>query len=255
MRAEVTPDKLVSVIIPVFNSQQSIIDALSSVKAQTYENFEVLIYDDCSTDNSAAQIMTFIADDERFTLYRGNDNRGAGYARDFLLKRVRGGAIAFLDADDFWYPAKLKVQLDVLDKTEAGVVSCAYQVVDSSGSVIGMRRPPKKIFKSMLLLANWFPTSMTILRSDLVAAREMSHRRMRQDYAYWLKVFQSNESLVATTVPEVLGYYRRQENSLSSRWYRNLWANYQLWRHERGKMWLTALLLVVLNVLVRMVRT
>src|SRR6476659_7001862 len=119
-------DELVSVIMPAFNAGKYISDAIQSVIQQTYNNWELIVIDDGSTDTTAAIIKEFIASDDRIK-YLYQENGGPGKARNKGLKEAKGIYVAFLDADDLWLPEKLREQLKTMfyHKTDL-VYSDAY---------------------------------------------------------------------------------------------------------------------------------
>lgn len=218
----------VSVLIPCFNAQDTIETAVLSVLNGTFLPVEILIYDDASTDGSAAILREMAATHELVHVLWGDKNKGAGHARTSLLAEAKGTFIAFLDADDWWYEDKLARQLALQAQTDADIVSCDYDICDDNGQMIGCRRPPRHIGRWMMHFTNWLPTSMTIVRASLVGARQMPDIRRRQDYAYWLGLFAQNKGVKCVVVPQVCGGYRRRTGSLSSGRWQNLKANYAM---------------------------
>ena len=180
---------LVSVIIPTFNSEKSIARCIDSVFLNKIQNLEVLIYDDGSSDQTLSIIENFYGNNDAVKIYSATENKGAGYARSFLLSKATGKYIAFLDSDDFWYPSKLDKQIEKLEKTGADIVTCSYDIIDENSSLIGERKPIKNINFFTMHFSNWLPTSMTIICANLTGSKDMPYLRKRQDYAYWLKLF------------------------------------------------------------------
>lgn len=113
----------VSIVIPVYNGEQTISRALESVFAQVYSNFEVIVVDDASTDQTASLVGSY--HDQRLKLIRSSENRGAGAARNKGIAAAQGKWVAFLDADDAWKPTKLERQLAWIGRTEGSVAACA----------------------------------------------------------------------------------------------------------------------------------
>ena len=107
---------LVSIITPSYNSEQFIGQMIESIIAQTYQNWELLITDDCSTDNSCAIIEKYARQDNRIKLFKLDCNSGAGIARNESIKHANGRYIAFCDGDDWWLPNKLQEQIDFMSK-------------------------------------------------------------------------------------------------------------------------------------------
>ena len=123
MRGVETPG--VSVVIPVYNGEQYLADAIQSVRDQTYQNVEVIVVDDGSTDESADVAKKF----GEAIRYVHQSNGGVGKARNTGIAAARGAYLAFLDQDDLWLPDKLAVQVAYLDShPEVGAVYCQCQV-------------------------------------------------------------------------------------------------------------------------------
>ena len=125
---------LVSVVIPAFNAATNIGQTLNSVLAQTYQEFEVIVVDDGSSDATTAVVEKFVTKDARFQLVR-QSNAGVGAARNTAIRKARGKYIAPLDADDYWFPEKLEKQVACAEQrgNEAGLVYCWYAVLDEHG--------------------------------------------------------------------------------------------------------------------------
>lgn len=110
--------ELVSIITPSYNSAAYIAEMIESILAQTYTNWELLITDDCSTDDSVKIIESYATKDSRIKLFRLASNSGAGIARNKSIEEARGRYIAFCDSDDLWKPQKLEKQVEFMQKTD-----------------------------------------------------------------------------------------------------------------------------------------
>ena len=108
--------ELVSVIMPSYNTAKYIGETIKSVQAQTYENWELIIVDDCSTDNTDSTIEPFLSD-ERIRYLKNSRNSGAAVSRNYALRKAKGKWIAFLDSDDLWLPDKLEKQINLDQQT------------------------------------------------------------------------------------------------------------------------------------------
>ena len=114
----------VSIVVPVYNAERYIADTLQSIANQTFEEFDVHVVDDCSTDGSAAIIQRFCREDTRFSYHRTPQNFGGPAGpRNLGVERSDGEFVAFCDADDLWVPFKLEVQLAVARQSGADIVS------------------------------------------------------------------------------------------------------------------------------------
>lgn len=250
----VQPSPTVTVIVPCYNSEGTIERCLTSILNQTYPVAQILVYDDCSIDGSAAVLARMAAMHSVITVIFATKNKGAGHARNTLLQAVKGEYIAFLDADDVWHPRKLRMQLDFMHRNAADISVCDYEIVDPAGQYLGIRRLPRLITRLKMHLQDEIPTSMAVLRSDLKGCRVMPTLRTRQDYAYWLNIFALNPGLKCVSLPEVLGTYYRMPGSLSSNMTANLKANYRMFRETQNYSVLFSTICVCANVVMRILR-
>lgn len=247
-------DQSVSVVIPCYNAGKTIEKAINSVLTGSKRPEEILVYDDCSSDGTKGILERIASRHESVRVIDGDQNRGAGFARSRLLEEARGDFIAFLDADDWWYHNKLEKQIARVESDGADIVTCHYDLYDCCGSKLGTRKPLALINKFTMHLSNWLPTSMTIVRSSLVGARQMPLIRRRQDYAYWLNLFRENGALKCVVVEEALGGYLRQQGSLSSSPLKNAKTNYQMFRDIMGYGVLLSMLCLLMNTILRLFR-
>jgi glycosyltransferase involved in cell wall biosynthesis len=135
---------MVSIVIPVYNRPQKILDAFRSVQSQSYSNWELIVIDDASTDNTQQIVRQFISDDSRVRLMIHDKNRGAQAARNTGIKAARGEWIAFLDSDDLWLPESLKLRLEVAEKDRVSVVHSACLVTSADGQTTPYDLPPTR---------------------------------------------------------------------------------------------------------------
>lgn len=221
----------VSVIMPAYNCSKYIATAIESVQKQTYLDWEMIITDDCSTDNTCEIVESFSKEDSRIKLYRQAENMGAGAARTRGLFESTGRFIAYLDADDIWYPEKLAKQVDFMLSNKIGFSCTSYEVIDNEG-----RKLNKKVY--MLPKADYvgFLTNNLLQTVGIMADTEivdkeylvMPNLRRRQDAATWLQVLKAGHPCYG--LDEILAQYRRAENSLSSNKYRSAKGVWNLYR-------------------------
>ena len=117
---------LVSIIMPSYNTAKYIKNSVNSVLAQTYQNWELLIVEDCSTDNTMEVLSTF--DDERIKVFVNERNSGAALSRNFALRQAKGRWIAFLDSDDIWHPQKLEKQIAFMEQNGYAFTFTDYRI-------------------------------------------------------------------------------------------------------------------------------
>lgn len=244
---------LVSILVPAYNADKTLETAIRSAVCDTYTNIEILIVDDNSTDNTP-EVMSELQQCFRcIETFSFKKNKGAGAARDFLLQRAKGEYIAFLDSDDMWSNGKLRAQIEAATTHSADIVTSGYTIINENSDKIGTRRPPSQISGWQMYLSNWLPTSFTLVRSDLIGAKKMPHLRRRQDYAYWLTIFAQNKNIKSIGLPESYGTYLRQNKSLSSNKFKNIEANFEMFRFL-GWSKLASVFLVLANVFFRVMR-
>lgn len=208
---------LVSVIMPAYNSEKHIAEAIASVQCQTLTDWELCITDDCSTDRTAEIIRTIAEHDSRVKFIKQPTNQGAAAARNASLDRAQGRYIAYLDADDIWYPEKLKRQVSIMEQHGFGFSCTSYEVIDEAGELMGrtVTMPAESDWWGYLT-HNYLQTvgiMADVKRVDRELLR-MPDMRRRQDAATWLQVLKAGH--ICYGVPEVLCAYRRVSGSLSS---------------------------------------
>jgi len=244
----------VSVIIPCFNSSTSLQKCIQSVLDQTYEISEILLYNDGSTDSTELIIGELESQHKVIKSWSGNQTRGAGYARSFLLDKASSEFIAFLDSDDLWKKNKLARQMDIMSRDKNTVIVFSGYEIYKNGMLIGIRRPfPKVNFRTMHI-SNWIPMSTAVIRTSANGSTTMSIMRRRQDYVYWLSILKNNPQGVVKSVPESLVVYNRGATSLSSSQLKNLSYNYRVFRDNFHYSALSSVFFVCLNSITRVFR-
>lgn len=129
-------DSLVSIITPSYNSEKYISNTIESVITQTYQNWEMIIVDDCSTDSSCDIAEKYTQKDSRIKLIKLNKNSGPAKARNRAIKEAKGRYISFLDSDDIWYHRKLEKQVYFMKENDLAVTCSSYYIVDAKGKKI-----------------------------------------------------------------------------------------------------------------------
>lgn len=207
----------VSVITPSYNSEKYILNTIKSVQLQTYDDWELIIVDDCSEDSTCSIVENISMSDKRIRLLRQEQNGGAGKARTRGMEEATGRYIAYLDADDVWLAEKLEKQVAYMKKTNAAFSCTSYEVIDDSG---------KRLNKIVHMLPNvdyvGFLTNNLLQTVGIMVDTEVVDKkylvmpdiRRRQDAATWLQILKAGFECYG--LDEVLAQYRRTENSLSS---------------------------------------
>lgn len=247
------PD-LVSIVMPAYKAERFIAEAVASVRAQTYPQWELLIVDDCSPDGTWAEAERLAALDSRIRCQRTPKNVGAAGARNLALDLSRGQYIAFLDADDRWSPDKLEKQLRYMRENNAAIVCSGYEKMDENGLCAGRQViPPLRAGYSDLLRT----CSMGCLTVVYDAARTglqhfpelhsnprhlarrlgiVGERLGSEDYACWLMLLgrQQGSSAVVHGQQEVLAAYRVVQGSLSGNKLRSAAFQWHVYRRVLG---------------------
>lgn len=205
---------IVSIITPVYNAEEFIVETIESVLKQTYKSFEYLLIDDCSTDSSPAIIKGYAEKDNRIKYIKLQENSGAAVARNTGLENAKGRYIAFLDSDDVWYPEKLEKQLKFMTDNNLGFTYTKYERMSEQGETQGAPKFPSKLNYSGLLKNTAIACSTVVIDRDIVGDFRMPLVRKGQDTATWLKILKTHD--YAYLLNEVLNQYRSREGSLSS---------------------------------------
>ena len=206
----------VSIIVPMYNAEKVIGKTIESVLSQTYENWEMLIMNDVSTDNSLAVVNEFAKKDDRIKYIKLENNSGAAIARNKALSESRGRFIAYLDADDLWKKNKIQNQIDFMLAHDYAFVCSNYEKIDINNKILKQVKIPKEI-NYKLFLRNTIIQTVGVMIDSRKTGREllmMPNVRRRQDAATWCQLLKSGFNCYG--VPEFLSYYRVVPNSLSS---------------------------------------
>lgn len=211
---------LVSVIIPVFNSAKYLPNTLESVLIQSYNQIEIVIVDDCSTDNTKVIIEQYQKNRENIIYYFQNPNQGAAVARNVALKMASGQYVAFIDSDDLWEKEKITKQVELLRKTECAFCFSAYDIVNEIGQKIKDKiKIKKEISYNDLLTTTMISTPTVMIDREKTGEVFMPLRRTGQDYGFWLFLLRQWK---ATGIDEPLVHVRKRPNSLSKNKFQNI---------------------------------
>lgn len=207
-------DELVSIIMPSYNTANYIAASIQSVLDQTYQNWELLLVDDCSTDDTDAVVAPFLSD-ARIRYLKNEQNSGAAISRNRALREAKGRWIAFLDSDDLWYPTKLEAQLKFMQSHGYHFSYTNYEELNEAGAQTGVLvSGPKRITKTGMYDFCW-PGCLTVMYdAEAVGLVQIADIRKNNDYAMWLKVCQKADCYLLDTC---LAQYRRgRTGSISS---------------------------------------
>lgn len=206
----------VSIITPVYNSEAYIERTINSVLKQTYTNWEMILVDDCSSDDSKKIIDKYMKLDKRLKYFKLKENSGAAVARNFALKNSTGRFIAYLDADDIWKPEKLKKQIEFMLKNNYAFSCTSYDKIDDQDQYKKSVNMPKEINYQKFLRNTIIQTVGVMVDTEITGKDllEMPNIRRRQDAATWCKLLKAGYNCYG--MEERLACYRVVSNSLSS---------------------------------------
>jgi teichuronic acid biosynthesis glycosyltransferase TuaG len=207
---------LVSIITPSYNSETFIKDTILSVLNQTFQNWEMIIVDDKSRDESINIIQEFIKNDNRIKFIKLNNNMGAAMARNEALKVSKGRYISFLDSDDIWSPAKLEKQLTFMQSNNYPISFTSYETINENGKENNhIIRTVKSLDLEQYLKNTIIGFSTSMIDRNLIKEElKFLDIRIRQDTNLWITILK--QGYKAYGLDEVLVKYRIHSNSISS---------------------------------------
>lgn len=208
-------DKLVSIITPTYNCGKFIARTIDSVQAQTYTNWEMIIVDDCSKDDTKEVVEKYMENDSRIKYECLETNSGAAVARTRAMELATGSYMAFLDSDDIWKPEKLEKQLKFMEDNDINFSCTEYEQIDEDDNKLGrVIKVVKKTGYNRLLLDCPVGNSTVMYNVEKMGKFEVPNIRKRNDDALWLQMLKKEKYIIG--MPEVLMEYRIRQNSISS---------------------------------------
>lgn len=215
MGDNITMRKLVSIIMPTYNCGKFIAKTIDSVLAQTYDNWELIIVDDRSKDNTKEIVETYQKDDKRIKYYMLEVNSGAAVARTEAMKLATGSYMAFLDSDDIWLPNKLEKQIEFMDQNGYNFTCTAYEQIDEDDKLLNkVIQTRKKADYNRVLLDCPVGNSTVMYNVEALGKFEVPNIRKRNDDALWLQILKKEKYIWG--MPDILMQYRIRNNSISS---------------------------------------
>lgn len=224
----------ISIIVPVYNAGAYIRETVEMVRRQTWTDWELLLVDDCSGDNSREVIRSCCQTDPRIRLIEKKKNEGAAKARNTGLEQAAGRYIAFLDADDIWKPEKLEAELDFMKSRKAGFVFTSYEFGDEQGQGTGkVVHVPDELDYRRALSRTVIFTSTVLFDTEKLEKHLLEMPDVgSEDTATWWKILRQGEK--AYGLDRVLAIYRRPRVSLSSNKLTAVRRIWNLYRNVEG---------------------
>lgn len=214
---------LVSVIMPVYNAEKTIRRAVDSLLNQTYEDIEVLVVDNNSTDKGLDVIKAI--SDPRIRFFECKE-QGVSFARNMGLENAKGGYICFLDADDSFLVEAIENRVEFISRMECSFIVSNYH--RSRSCRLLLEEPRSTITRSDMRYKNHIPMLTVMVKKELIGADRFKHIK-HEDYAFWLKIL-SKES--AKCLPSVTAIYDDDVNGISSNKLRSVVWHYKILRNE-----------------------
>ncbi|MFB3386196.1 glycosyltransferase family 2 protein [Flavobacterium sp. LAR06] len=236
--------ELVSIITPTYNAEKFITETLKSVQNQTYQNWEMILVDDASMDKTVKIISDFAEKDSRIKLFKLEKNSGNGFVRNIALEKAVGKYIAYLDADDLWFPNKLEKQITFLKDNNLHFTFSFYDCIDEEGNSLNRRvEAPVNLTYDELFFCNYVGNLTAIYDADYFGKIVIEATQKRQDWRLWLTILKQIQ--VTKPVPEPLAFYRIRKNSISSSKFKLIKHNFCVYREFQGFNFVFSVLLMV----------
>ncbi|MCR4718208.1 MAG: glycosyltransferase family 2 protein [Firmicutes bacterium] len=204
-------NELVSIVMPSFNTGTYINETIKSVLSQTYGNWELIIVDDCSTDNSDKIIREYLVD-QRIRYFKNENNSGAAVSRNRALREARGRWIAFLDSDDLWAPEKLEAQIEYMEENHYSFSYTDYMIKYNGTWLPYIYTGPNVVNRRRMYNYCYIFTSTVIYDRNKIGLIQIENLKKNNDYAMWLQVIEKSNCY---RFPRCMSYYIKHDDSIS----------------------------------------
>lgn len=222
----------VTIVTPSYNSASFFSETIQSVLNQSFSDWEMIVVDDCSTDNTIEVIQHFVDQDSRIKMICLSKNSGPAVARNTAIECAQGRYIAFLDSDDIWLPDKLEKQLVFMQDNNYPFTYAAYDKIDENRQVFGYVGVPDNISYYDLLKTCSIGCLTAIYDTDYFGKIYMPTNTKREDFATWLILLKQVD--YAYGLNECLAQYRVYENQTSAKKIKMAKENWYLYREVEG---------------------
>lgn len=246
--SDITSWGLVSIITPTYNCGRFIAETIESVLAQSYQDWELIVSDDCSTDDTVEVVRPYLERDSRIRYICNEHNSGAAITRNAALREAKGRWIAFLDSDDLWRPEKLEHQLRFMVENGYAFSYHEYSEMSEDGQDLGVHVSGISKVNTFQMFACCWPGCLSVMYDrDVVGLIQIKDIKKNNDTAMWLKVVKKAPCYL---LQEDLARYRRRKGSITPPGlFKRIWAHYPLFRVAEGMNPVTATFWTCMNVL------
>lgn len=253
---------LVSIIMPNYNYAKYLEQSINSVLAQTYSNFEIIIIDDASTDNSVEIIQLYVNRYKNIQLITNTINKGVIACRNLGIELAKGNYLCFIDPDDFWEKNKLALQIEALESQNANLCFTDLQIIDANGKKGKIRKHFYNEFSySSLLKRNFIPHSTLIVTKELLEGiryKELQvtkyqmvvmqkfkiNKIIHEDYEFLLNIFK-NKQVNAIHIAKPLVNYRIHNNNYSGNYIKKIFSLYCIYKNTQGFGYIQSILYTI----------
>jgi teichuronic acid biosynthesis glycosyltransferase TuaG len=223
----------VSVIMPAYNAKAYLEEAIRSVIDQTFQDWELVVVDDASSDDTPKIVQALASQEPRLVAERLAENRGVGYCRNRGLELAKGRFVAFLDGDDRWHPEKLSRQLAFMRQKKAVFSFTAYEVISATGTWLSLAPPvPDEMTYEKLLGNSLIGCSTVVLDRESLGEVRFPEMRTRQDFALWCTLLRDGRK--AAGLADVLTQYRLSPAGISKNKLKGARQHWRVYREHLG---------------------
>lgn len=227
---QIEQNPLVSVIMPAYNAETTIEAAVQSVCNQTYKNLEIIIVNDCSTDQTMKCLKKLASQDNRICYYTNTNNMGAAESRNRGIVFSKGEYIAFIDSDDYWHSEKIVKQIAQLLKHNAAICCTAYSIIDSATEkTLKEYHIPEQIDYISLLKENVIGCSTVMMEAKLLKKHLFQTEYYHEDYVLWLRCLKDGVKVIG--LDEILVEWCYSTQSKSGNKIKSAVKRWEIYRH------------------------
>lgn len=222
---------LISVIIPYYKKEKFIKSTIKSILNQTYKKFEIIIINDEITEKSKILLKKISGLDKRIKIFKNSKNMGAGYSRNFGIKKSKGSFIAFCDSDDLWHRNKLQFQIGKMKRFNLKISSTNYKIIDENNNYLGLRKSFDNLTYKRLINSCDIGLSTVMVKRCLFEKKKyrFANLKTKEDYVLWLMITRDN--IIIKNFNENLTFWRKCKESLSSSSIQKILDGYKVYRN------------------------